>query len=180
MGSERLKKVSPYIVIMLGAFLLYVLTNQFGYTPKPGRIGPDFWPKAILVLAIATCVYEMVKILFFSEIGGKAGRRASARAKEGAEAQKSYNGLLLIGMAMTVVYVLLVGIIGFVFCTLLYLVAFMYLGRYRNLGVIGVSSTIGTLVLALIFLKFVYVSLPMGREPFSTATLFILKLLGIK
>ena len=180
MGSKKLKKISLYTVIMLGAFFLYVLTNQFGYTARPGLIGPDFWPKAILVLAIVTCVYEMVKILFFSEISGKPAKRASARDEKGLDTGKSYNGLLLIGMAMTVAYVFLVGIIGFVFCTLMYLAAFMYLGRYRKLGVIALSSMIGTLVLALIFLKIVYVSLPMGREPFSTATFFILKFLGIK
>jgi putative tricarboxylic transport membrane protein len=128
---------------------------------------------------MATCLYEIVKNLFFAA-GTRKGTRRGASAPGKTAPEKSYPDLLLLGMAMTAAYLFLIGIVGFLFCTFLYLLAFMYLGRYRNLKAIVWSSGIGTLVLALIFLKFVYISLPMGREPFSSATFFILRLLGIK
>ena len=54
--------------------------------------------------------------------------------------------------------------------TFLFLVAFMYLGRYRAHLVIWLASIIGTLFVAIIFLKVVYVSLPRGVPPFDRVT----------
>jgi ABC-type amino acid transport system permease subunit len=94
--------------------------------------------------------------------------------------KKTYPGLLIIGIAMTVAYAYFVTILGFIICTFLYFALFMIVGRYRKVWAILANSVVGTLVLVVIFMKIAYVSLPLGQEPFSGVTFFVLRMLGIK
>ncbi|MBI3068559.1 MAG: tripartite tricarboxylate transporter TctB family protein, partial [Betaproteobacteria bacterium] len=47
-------------------------------------------------------------------------------------------------------------------------------------GVIAAVSLLGTLLLMFIFMKLVYVSLPIGVEPFSRVTFLLMQLMGIR
>ena len=182
MLRDRLKRTAPYVLFLLVSIYFYTLTYRFSYVAKGEQIGPDFWPRAILALGMAACLYEIVKHLFFP---GQGTQDASATGPEAPPVaspvqEKSYYGLLCAGMALTVAYVALLPVLGFVLCTLLYLAGFMYIGRYRRIGVIVANSVIGTVVLALIFMKLVYVSLPYGIGVFQTATFWFLALFGVK
>lgn len=174
MALEILRRVAPYIAVLVAAILLYALAERIPYVGRAGQIGPDFWPKAVLVLAIAAAVYQIACI-------AAACWREQPRFREAAaKPERPYTGRLLLGMGITVAYVALLDVIGFVFCTALYLAAFMYIGRYRRHGVILVNSLAGTAALLLIFMKLVYISLPMGRGPFATFNYALLDLLGIR
>jgi putative tricarboxylic transport membrane protein len=96
------------------------------------------------------------------------------------EPGKSYPGRLITGMVMTVAYVFLVGKLGFLICTFFYIGLFIYLGRYTRVWVILANSVAGALLLSFIFMKVVYVSLPMGIAPFSTISSYLLKVIGIR
>jgi putative tricarboxylic transport membrane protein len=179
MTAEKAKRIIPYVIILLVSLYFYHLAGQFRFSARPGNLGPDFWPKLLLGLTMAACLYEIIKTAFFLR---------SVPAKEAAEDQpgkaaakkKTYPGLLVVGIAMTVAYAYFVTTLGFIICTFLYFVLFMIVGRYRKIWAILANSVIGTLVLVVIFMKIVYVSLPLGHEPFASVTLFVLKLLGIK
>jgi putative tricarboxylic transport membrane protein len=179
MVIEKIKAVFPYIVISLICIYLYALANQFQFVAKAGNIGPDFWPKMLLGLTIAVCLFEIIKTAFFSKIKSE-GKAAAKEQVEAPETKRYYPGLLLIGSLMTVLYVYLVTILGFPLCTFLYFALFMFVGRYRKKWAILANSVIGTLVLVFIFMKIVYVSLPLGQEPFSAVTFFVLRIMGIK
>jgi Na+-transporting NADH:ubiquinone oxidoreductase subunit NqrB len=174
MGIEMLKRTAPYIAVLAVAVVLFLLAGQISYVGKAGQIGPDLWPKAVLVLAMAASVYQIVCIAL------QCWREQVAFRESVATTEKPYTLRLLLGMGITLAYVALLTVIGFIFCTLLYLAAFMYIGRYRRHRVIVASSVIGTLAFLLIFMRFVYVSLPMGREPFSTWSYALLALLGVR
>jgi putative tricarboxylic transport membrane protein len=62
--------------------------------------------------------------------------------------------------------------------TFLFLPAFMYLGRYRKHAMVWGVSAIVTVLSALIFMRFAYVSLPRGIPPFDAFTDFIRIMLG--
>ncbi len=94
--------------------------------------------------------------------------------------EKTYPHLLWIGIAMTVAYAVLIDKLGFFLCTLIYLVAFMWIGRYRRIGVILVTSLIGSLAFMFMFMKIVYVSLPLGVDPFSQLSFLLMRLMAIK
>lgn len=179
MAAEKLKKTIPYVIILLVTAYFYHLAGQFRFSAKAGHLGPDFWPKMLLALTMVACLYEIIKTAFFLKIAPpkKTAEEQSAKA-EGKK--KTYAGLLVIGIVMTVAYAYLVTTLGFIICTFLYFALFMIVGRYRKTWAILANSVIGTLVLVVIFMKIVYVSLPLGQEPFSGVTFFVLRMLGIK
>jgi putative tricarboxylic transport membrane protein len=174
MGIEMLKRTAPYIAVLAVTVVLYVLAGQISYVGKAGQIGPDLWPKAVLVLAMAASVYQIACIVL------RCWREQAEVRATVATPEKPYTIRLLLGMGITLGYVVLLPVIGFIFCTLLYLAAFIYIGRYRRHRVVITSTVIGTLMFLLIFMRFVYVSLPMGREPFSAWSYALLALLGAR
>lgn len=185
--SEKLKAILPYGVVLAIAVYLYRVAEHFNFTPTEGRLGPDFWPKLVLILMIAVCAYEIVKTLLFGQREVEGVLESVIEEVEGEKelekpagtGQKTYPGLLVGGVALTLVYVLLFDILGFFLDTLLYVALFIYLGRYRRIGVILVTSLVTSLAFMFVFMKIVYVSLPIGVKPFSEVSLFLMSLMGI-
>ena len=67
MMPAGLRRIVPYVVVFAAAAYLYAVAAHIEFAAPEGRIGPDFWPKAILGLAMMACAYEIVKNLFFSK-----------------------------------------------------------------------------------------------------------------
>jgi putative tricarboxylic transport membrane protein len=179
MASEKAKRIIPYVIILLVSLYFYHLAGQFRFSAKAGHLGPDFWPKLLLGLTMAACLYEIIKTAFFLKVTPSKKETGEHVAKADSD-KKSYPALLITGILMTVAYAYFVTILGFIICTVLYFALFMIVGRYRKPWAILANSIIGTLALAGIFMKIVYVSLPPGQEPFSSVTFFILSLMGGK
>lgn len=188
----RLKAQLPYVVVLSIAGYLFYLATQFDFNAPRGRIGPDIWPKAILGLAMLTCVYEILKNLLSGrreELHGLLRSIAEEAPEEPAPAdeiapspprRRGFLHLLIAGMAMTVAYAALVETLGFFVCTVLFLAGFTWVGRYRRAGVILVSSVLGALAFAFVFQKVVYVSLPLGVGPFQQVSLALMQIMGVR
>jgi putative tricarboxylic transport membrane protein len=56
----------------------------------------------------------------------------------------------------------------------------MLVGRYRRVAVVLATSLIGSLVFMFVFMKIVYVSLPLGQAPFSEISFLLMRLMGIR
>jgi putative tricarboxylic transport membrane protein len=140
------------------------------------------------VLVIAACLYELVRRLAFGGRRGVAGvlqdlveESVEQRGDGGAAtAGKPRPGVLVAGIALTALYVWLIQTLGFALATAPYLAAFVALGGYRRWTVNAAVSLVGTLVMMFFFMKVVYVSLPIGREPFAQVTLFLMQVMGIR
>lgn len=185
--TVRMNKILPYAIVLAIVSYLYFLAGRIDFVAPGGRIGPNVWPKAILGLATVTCVYEIVKNLFFAEregdlegVLGSVLKDAPNEAGTADPEEKTYPHLLWSGIALTVLYVVLVEKLGFFLCTFLYLAAFMWVGRYRRPGVILATSLIGSLAFMFMFMKVVYVSLPLGTEPFAQVSFLLMRLMGIR
>jgi putative tricarboxylic transport membrane protein len=184
----RVRKSAPYLIVLAITVWLYFFAGQINFAAQSDRIGPDFWPKAILLLAMAACAYEIFKNLFFTKTGEELSGVLESIIEEAPvetaaatqQAEKNYPRLLLLGMVMTVAYVALIETLGFFLCTFLYLAGFMLVGRYRRIGVVAVTSLAGSLVFMFVFMKIVYVSLPLGQEPFSQVSFLLMRLMGIR
>ena len=188
---DRLKAQIPYVVVLLISGYLFYCTTQFGFDAPRGRIGPNVWPKAILGLAMLTCVYEIVKNLLFSGGRGEIHGLLESVAKDMPDEEtpandarpaqpRTFPHLLISGMVMTVAYAALVGTLGFFICTVLFLAGFTWVGRYRRSGVILIVSLIGGLVFTFVFMKIVYVSLPLGVGPFEQVSVQLMRIMGIR
>jgi putative tricarboxylic transport membrane protein len=177
MDRSVIRSALPYIVGLAVAAALYVYAGRIEYTPRPGLLGPDFWPKLAIGLMAAACLFEIMRV--FTGLKVETHGVADAIEKdEGEEPPKTYPRLLIGGIVLVTVYALVVDILGFLLATFLFLAAFMYLGRYRRHAMVWGVSALITVLAALIFMRFAYVSLPRGDPPFSAFTDFIRIMLG--
>lgn len=184
---ERLRAVAPYVVVLVLAGALYAVATRFEYTPHPGRLGPDIWPRAILALIAGICAFRIATALRAPRDEGPGGGvlqdvlgNAPAVRDEPAEPQRRFPGLLAVGIGLTVAYVALLGVLGFALASALYIGAMIRVGRYRRWGVIVPTALAGSLVFMFVFQKVVYLSLPIGRSPFNAVSLALMQLLGIR
>ena len=189
MTRGDLKKVVPYSIVLAVAATLYAFAGQFEFTSRPGRLGPNVWPEAILVLMIITCIYEIVRTLFFSkgqeEVEGlleiieeEVAENLPEESHE--EPQAAHTHLLIGGIALTLAYVFLFDVLGFFVDTFLYMVLFMLVGRYRKPKIVLAIGLLGALAFMFVFMKIVYLSLPIGHAPFSSVSLALMQLMGIR
>jgi len=180
---NRLLRAAPYIALQLAAMYFHQLAGHIDYPATPGRIGPDFWPKSILVLLGLVCIYEIIKNLLIGETFSAAGLlddlMKDSPADPDAVRLPNRPWLLASGMLLTVAYVAGIDKLGFFLATGAYLALFMVIGRYRNWVVIAAASLLGSLLLLFVFMKLVYISLPLGIEPFSSVSLMLLSIMGV-
>ncbi|HUH93507.1 MAG TPA: tripartite tricarboxylate transporter TctB family protein [Casimicrobiaceae bacterium] len=178
----RLAGAAPYAVVLAGAAYLYVNAGSFAALARPGELGPQFWPRAVLGLLMLVCGGAIVRAMILPPIaqapfgaGSPSEDEDSARVEPAAHPYR-----LLGGVVLSAAYVAGMERLGFFLATALYLGLFMWLGRYRRPGVIVSASLIGSLAFVFVFMKIVYVSLPLGVAPFQAVSLAILALLGIR
>jgi hypothetical protein len=177
---------SVLFAVLFGAALyLFTLTRQFEYPRVPGRLGPDVWPQTILVLLMIACAIGIA--------GGILARRPPPPASGGDDRgvlpgdtpseeprPAFWYVLVTAGFLLFLVYPVALEYLGFPLATFLFMTLFMLVGLWRNLfGVLAVSA-IGTLALFYIFRGFVYVSLPLGAEPFRSGTIWLAAILGMR
>lgn len=177
--DQRLARALPYVVAgALAGYLLYDALH-IQYHARAGTLGPDFWPAAILVLAIIVCVVEAGRIMVTGAAASEGVLEGLAGEPPAVQTQR-HPWVLLAGMGATLAYVELVQILGFFLATVAYLTAFIALGGYRRWKITAAVSIIGALVLMFVFMKLVYVSLPIGVAPFNTVTFLLMQLMGVR
>ena len=189
----RLKASWPYAALFVGAAYLFHDAGTFAAAARPGQLGPDFWPRAVLVLLMIVCAYEVVRRVVFARDaapGATLAHEAVAEAAvahgamEGAtvtqEAEARYPWRLAIGIGLAIAYVLALDVLGFFVTTALFLGFFMVAGRYYRTRVVALASIVGSLVFVFVFMKIVYVSLPLGVGPFRAFSVWLLATLGIR
>jgi putative tricarboxylic transport membrane protein len=183
-----LRRLAPYLLVGCAGLYLFYVATQFEFHRRAGTLGPDFWPKLILALLLIVCAGEILRILFAKNPDAEIGsvleditREADADSgAEAAEPPASHPWRLLAGMAVTLAYVALVGSTGFVLTTAAYLAAFLLIGGYRKTKVIVMMSIGGPLLLMFVFMKLVYVSLPLGSGPFAQFSILLMGIMGIR
>lgn len=182
MLAGRITVCIPYLICLAAAAVLWWLTGQITYSARAGQIGPEFWPRVAIGVMAAASLFEIARNLFSSAPGREVSGIGEALEKDaGAEDDEAPRvpSLLIAGIVLTLGFAVVVTTLGFVLSTFVYLVLFMYVGRYRNHTVIWLSAVLGTLIFAAIFLKLVYVSVPRGTPPFDSVTQAVLDLLGV-
>ena len=202
MVALRLRAVLPYVVVLVLAGALFHLASSFTYARSGDRLGPEVWPRAILLLTIVTCAVRIVRLLW---PGGHTGLRGDASAGEGEAAREAreieHAGdalpaeasieaaepdvplsplRLLAGIVATVLYVLLLPVLGFALDTAVFIAAMCRIGNYRRWRVILPTAIVGSLSFMFVFQRIVYVSLPIGMPPFDALALALMRLMGIR
>jgi putative tricarboxylic transport membrane protein len=184
---ERLRALAPYVVVLVLAGVFYMIATRFEYTPHAGRLGPEIWPRAILVLIAGVCVFRILTGLRAPHDEGPGGGvlqdvlgNAPPVREEQPEPDERFPGLLVLGIAITIGYVWLLGVLGFALASALYIGAMIRVGRYRRWRVIVPTALVGSLAFMFVFQKIVYLSLPIGQSPFDAISLALMRLMGIR
>lgn len=186
---KHLTYALPHLLMLAASMALYAAAMKIDGSGAGDRIGPDFWPKVVIGVMAALCLYEAVKRLVFGR-GSEGGladaltaRPATAADRDEAsqeEPEREYPRLMLAGTALVIGYVLAVPYVGFFITTAAFLAGFSWLGGFRrpwlNLGV----SVAGALLLVVLFMRVAYISLPLGEGPFRAVSLALITLLGVK
>ncbi|ODS97150.1 MAG: hypothetical protein ABS56_10115 [Lautropia sp. SCN 69-89] len=201
--TQRMRHALPHLVMLMVSALLYWAAMQIDTRAAEGgrRIGPDFWPKLVIMVMGALCLYEVVKRLvvksnFTAEgltgelhhnpaepapAAGEATPAAAgvAQATGQQPAQLEYPGRLLAGIAVIGAFALGVDWLGFFLATALFLAAFMLIGGLRRPLLACAIALAGSFALIVIFMRVAYISLPLGVGPFREISLALLRLLGV-
>ncbi len=177
----KLRAALPYAAVMAVAAFLFVDSTAFAGLGREGNLGPAFWPRAVLVLLMIVCALEMLRVVFFYKPETAAPVPHSAAPLPNADDEDGvrYPALLFAGIFITVLYVPAIELLGFFLATIIYLAAFMWLGRYRRPVAIAITSVAGTIAFVYVFMKIVYVSLPLGEGPFRQLSAWVLAALGV-
>lgn len=178
METSKLRLSAPYVIGLAVAAILYHYAQDIEYTPRPGSLGPAFWPKLAIGLMAATCLFEIVRGLLGFKNQTQGITETLEQEEEDEERGKTYPLLLVGGIVLVLVYAIVIDTFGFLLSTFFFLAIFMYLGRYRNHVAIWLTSLGIMFAVALIFMRFAYVSLPRGTPPFDSVTDFIRMLVG--
>lgn len=174
-----LRELGPYALIVCVAIAFYRVAAEISYVEVPGQMGPERWPKIILVLLIAVCAFEMVRRIIQSVRPRPAADAAGNLVDEGFSQQMEAHPLLVAAAtAATVGYLLLFDLIGFFTATVLYLAAVMWIGGVRRPVFLGLLSLAISFAFSFFFMKLIYVALPLGQGPFARISLIVMKLVG--
>ncbi len=180
----RLLASAPYLITLAVALLLFVKAGELEYDHVPGRIGPDAWPKLILVLMMVAATWGTAKALLFDS-GGETSpmlhriENAGEPDATGIDEREIYPARVWAALGGTVVYLWILQYLGFFLNSFAFLAFIIYVGGYRKLSRVLPISLIGSLLFMTIFVRVIYVSLPLGIEPFSRISLALLALLNI-
>jgi hypothetical protein len=175
---------APFAILFCAALFLFLRTFQFDFPRAPGRLGPDVWPQAILVLLMVTCIIGMARSFSLRAGPPREAERTSSAAPGDTPAADddipSRYGLVAAGVALFLAYPVALEYLGFLVATFLLMALFMRAGQWRNpLGVLA-TAAVGTLVLFYVFRGIVYVSLPLGTGPFQNFTVLVADLLRMR
>jgi len=168
--TSRLKSLLGPVLIFLLAVYLYFLAGGIDVNPMPGQLGPAFWPRALILLLMASCGIKAVEI-YWTPPSAEGGKKASS---PGVDTRRL---VLMIVAVLGVVF--LMDMIGFILANFLFLFLFMRIAGYRRMRSLTLISVLGTLVLLFLFVKVVYLPLPKGQFFFSDLTIAVYRILFI-
>lgn len=171
--------LGPYIVMICGGVVFYYFAYNISYAAVPGQMGPDRWPKMVIGIFIVVCAFEIVRRI----MAARRDRPVLAQTDDldsGFSQEMEAHPLLVVGASIaTVAYLLLLDYLGFFVATIFYTGSIMWLGGIRRPIFVSFMSLAMSVAFAVIFLKLIYVALPLGEGPFEQISLFVLKILGV-
>jgi small-conductance mechanosensitive channel len=171
-SPSRAKAFIGPILIFLVAIFFYVLAGKLDENPMEGQLGAFFWPKALLVLLMASCGLKILESYFAF---GK-GVADTGLQEPPAEID---NRKLAIMIVMVLAAVICVENIGFPLANFLFLLGFMRIAGLKKKFSLLLISLLGTVVLLYLFVKVVYLPLPKGQWFFDDITIAIYRILHI-
>lgn len=179
----NLRLVLPHGLMLVATALLYWAATKIQANVGAGRLGPDAWPKAIIICMGLLCAWEIVRRLAVRPRGDWPGASAAATGPDAGDAAPAppalQTGKLLAGTGLVIAFVVAVPWLGFFAATAVFLAAFPWFGGLRRPLLTGLLGIAGSLALVVVFMRVAYISLPLGEGPFRALSLALLAAIGV-
>ena len=147
------------IILGTACFLFYVATT-FPMFEHADKLGPAFWPKAILfVTVILSGLLAVKNILGWMQNRG-------VEIQQSIEVEQGNLKRLLLAIAVSLVYGFIVPYTGFLLSILLFQIVFLVILKVKKVWVLVLYPLSLTVVIYLIFIKILYIPLPRGQGIF--------------
>lgn len=173
--------------MLLVALALYAAAMRI--EAQADRIGPDVWPKAVILFMALLCVFEIAKrLLFDAPPASAAPTVAPPVAAEPAPAPEAADpaadppvrwGMLVGGAALIGGFVAAVSWLGFFLSTVFFIAGFAWVGGFRRPLWVAALGLGGSLLTMVLFMRVAYISLPLGEGPFRSLSIALLRVLGV-
>ena len=184
----------PFLLVMAVGIYLYYVANQFDFAARPGRAGPDVWPKIALGLMLLAAAWGALQALLTRSEGEEmsllvraatraVGREEEARQDLDAEAGSTGQRQPLRALAAILAMLAFVGCIsyvGFAVATFVLMLTIMLLAGYTRPFVATLISLIGALSFFFVFQRVAYISLPLGVGPFKDLSVWLMAIIGVR
>jgi putative tricarboxylic transport membrane protein len=175
---ERCRATLPYLVVLAAGAYLYYTAENFEFEQSSGRIGPGAWPKLILILMLASALWGAVSSAL--QTGKSDAAIAEADAMEAlVRPPEIYPWLVWAAVAATIGYLIILPVLGFFLATIVYAFVLMYLGYYRRFVPAAFLSVAIAFAFMFIFMRVVYVALPVGIAPFDSLSYALMAAMGV-
>jgi hypothetical protein len=166
-SSARLRASAPFLGLGVGATVLLAMARGMDAAAAAGRLGPGAWPTIVLGLLALLAGVKAVEIL-----------RGGAAKQEDVAIAEGDPRPAIAALACFAVYCLVLEVVGFPLATTAMLGSFLWIAGFRRPGPLLLTAVGGSVGLFLLFRTVVYVSMPLGREPFLSFSLGLLRLVG--
>ena len=176
--TKKHRDIVPYLIVLGIAVWLYYVADHIAYTAIPDQMGPDRWPKMITAILAFVSAFEVVRRLIASA-PIEAGVEENTLDDELVHPKQTHVAMVFGTIAATIAYLLALERCGFAFSTVVYSACLMWLGGFRRLLVIVPCAGALTVLFTFIFMKLIFVALPLGQGPFEKISLALMSLVGV-
>ena len=145
-------------ITFFGALYLLLETRTFGSLDAYGKLGPDYWPKFVLVTIMALSLGVVVNTL----------KGVSKGTIEASKKIRFDKGTLRFCLAFSLIagYLILLPYVGFLVLTPIMMISFMILLGEKSKTILCTLPIVLTVGVVLLFTKVMYVPLPRGAGIF--------------
>lgn len=176
---RRAYSVGPYLTVFAAGAFLYRAANNIDMEQASGRIGPGAWPKLIILMMLATAGYGIVsRLVQFPAFEG-AVAETEGEPEDIFHQAEIHPFRVWAAILCTAGYVAALPFLGFFISTIIIAFALMYLGSFRSLLPTAVLSVAAALFFMFVFMRVVYVPLPLGVPPFDELSYRLMALMGV-
>lgn len=145
-------------VVFFGSILLFWETRKFEGLAVYGRLGPEYWPRFLLVLMMVISVFIAASTV---------NQVRKGYAKPGLQGTFDTGTMrLFLAIGLIVFYISFMRVFGFLTLTPFLMIAFMYLLGERSKFWMIFLSLFMPILIVLLFTKVMYVPLPRGMGIF--------------
>lgn len=147
---KRIDRIAGFLGIALSGFIFYI-TADFP-ADHVVKVGPAFFPRLLAVGLALSCV--LLIVYSYLKTHAQVYERFSLKDRG---VQRG-----LVSVAATVVYCLLFELLGFITCTVFYLLFLMVLLKEKNYLQMIMTTVLTTAAVFIVFKVFLNITLPLG------------------